>query len=108
MAQYTKHNSNYIKTVEHQHLKDGSTIFERDWVTIGSQLNFGPGKIPYYNNGNFIFTTSPTPFFQKRYKNGVTVATWTYDDVKEFVKNKKNDNDVLLNNMINLLLTYTN
>ena len=24
-----------------------------------------------------------------------------------FVKNKKNDNDVLLNNMINLLLTYT-
>ena len=83
MAQYTKHNSNYIKTVEHQHLKDGSTIFERDWVTIGSQLNFGPGKIPYYNNGNFIFTTSPTPFFKKRYKNGVTVATWTYDDVKE-------------------------
>ena len=83
MAQYTKHNSNYIKTVEHQHLKDGSTIFERDWVTIGSQLNFGPGKIPYYNNGNFIFTTSPTPFFQKRYKNGVTVATWTYEDVKE-------------------------
>ena len=83
MAQYTKHNSNYIKTVEHQHLKDGSTVFERDWVTIGSQLNFGPGKIPYYNNGNFIFTTSPTPFFQKRYKNGVTVATWTYDDVKE-------------------------
>ena len=83
MVQYTKHNSNYIKTVEHQHLKDGSTIFERDWVTIGSQLNFGPGKIPYYNNGNFIFTTSPTPFFQKRYKNGVTVATWTYDDVKE-------------------------
>lgn len=83
MAQYTKHNSNYIKTVEHQHLKDCSTIFERDWVTIGSQLNFGPGKIPYYNNGNFIFTTSPTPFFQKRYKNGVTVATWTYDDVKE-------------------------
>ena len=83
MAQYTKHNSNYIKTVEHQHLKDGSTIFERDWVTIGSQLNFGPGKIPYYNNGNFIFTTSPTPFFQKRYKNGVTVATWTYNDVKE-------------------------
>lgn len=83
MAQYTKHNSNYIKTVEHQHLKDGSTIFERDWVTIGSQLNFGPGKIPYYNNGNFIFTTSPTPFFQKRYKNGITVATWTYNDVKE-------------------------
>lgn len=83
MAQYTKHNSNYIKTVEHQHLKDGSTIFERDWVTVGSQLNFGPGKRPYYNDGNFLFTTSPSPFYYKRYKNGVTVATWTYDDVKD-------------------------
>ena len=46
MAQYTKHNSNYIKTNIHQKLKDGSTIFERDWVTVGSQLHFGPGKIP--------------------------------------------------------------
>lgn len=83
MAKYTKHNSNYIKTEKHQSLKDGSNIFERDWVTIGSQLNFGPGKIPYYNDGNFIFTTSPTPHYQKRYKNGVTVATWTYEDVKD-------------------------
>ena len=71
MAKYIKHNSNYIKTVRHQFLKDGSTIYERDWVTVGSQLNFGPGKIPYYNDGNFIFTTSPTPFYQKKYKNGV-------------------------------------
>ena len=83
MAKYTKHNSNYIKTTRHSFLKDGSTIFERDWVTIGSQLHFGADKIPYYNNGNFIFTTSPTPFYQKKHKNGVTVATWTYDDVSE-------------------------
>lgn len=82
MGEYIKHNSNYIKTVRHQFLKDGSTIYERDWVTVGSQLNFGPGKIPYYNDGNFIFTTSPTPFYQKRYKNGVTVGMWTYEDVK--------------------------
>lgn len=83
MAQYIKHNSNYIKTVRHQFLKGGSTIFERDWVTVGSQLNFGPGKIPYYRDGNFIFTTSIIPQYQKKYKNGVTVATWTYDDVKD-------------------------
>ena len=82
MAKYIKHNSNYIKTVRHQFLKDGSTIFERDWVTVGSQLNFGPGKIPYYNDGNFIFTTSIMPQYQKKHKNGVTVATWTYEDVK--------------------------
>ena len=83
MAKYIKHNSNYIRTDRHQFLKGGSTIFERDWVTIGSQLHFGPGKVPYYNNGNFIFTTSPTPFYQKKYRNGVNVATWTYEDVKD-------------------------
>lgn len=95
MAQYTKHNSNYIKTNIHQKLKDGSTIFERDWVTIGSQLHFGPGKIPYYTNGNFIFTTSPIPHYQKRYKNGVAVGLWTYDDVKDAtnIVNKINNDE---------------
>lgn len=85
MAQYTKHNSNYIKIHKHQNLKDGSTIFERDWVTIGSQLHFGSGKTPYYNNGNFIFTRSTIPTYQKKYKNGVTIGTWTYDDVKNAI-----------------------
>lgn len=83
MAKYIKHNSNYIRTNVHQFLKGNSTIFERDWVTVGSQLNFGPGKIPYYRDGNFIFTTSPIPRYQKKHKNGVTVATWTYEDVKD-------------------------
>lgn len=95
MGRYTKHNSNYIKTNIHQKLKDGATIFERDWVTIGSQLHFGPGKIPYYTNGNFIFTTSPIPYYQKRYKNGVSVGLWDYDDVKDAtnVVNKVNDDE---------------
>jgi len=83
MGKFIKHNSNYIRTTRHQFLKGGSTIFERDWVTVGSQLNFGPGKIPYYNNGNFIFTTSPIPNYQKKYKSGVTVGTWTYEDVMD-------------------------
>lgn len=95
MSRYTKHNSNYIKTNIHQKLKDGATIFERDWVTIGSQLHFGPGKIPYYTNGNFIFTTSPIPYYQKKYKNGVSVGLWDYDDVKDAtnVVNKVNDDE---------------
>ena len=83
MAKYTRHNSNYVKTNIHKTLKDGSTIFERDWTTIGGQLHFGPGKTPYYTNGNFIFTTSNIPYYQKRYKNGVLVGTWTYNDVKD-------------------------
>ena len=100
MAEYIKHNSNYIKTVRHQFLKDGSSIYERDWVTVGSQLNFGPGKVPYYNDGNFIFTTSPTPFYQKRYKNGVTVGVWTYEDVK------KSSDVVNKINLTNIQKTY--
>ena len=83
MARYSKYNSNYIKSNKHQTLKDGTNIFERDWVTIGSQLNFGPNKRPYYNNGNFIFTTSNIPNYKKYHKNGVLVGTWTYDDVKD-------------------------
>lgn len=83
MAQYTKHNSNYIRTGTHKTLKDGSTIFERDWVTVGSQLHFGSGKTPYYTNGNFIFTTSSVPQYQKKHKNGTYVGTWTYEDVKD-------------------------
>ena len=82
MAKYSKYNSNYIKAERHQFLKGGSTIFERDWVTIGGQLHFGPGKVPYYNNGNFLFTKTYIPFYQKKFKNGVSVASWTYDDVE--------------------------
>ena len=95
IGRYTKHNSNYIKANIHQKLKDGATIFERDWVTIGSQLHFGPGKIPYYTNGNFIFTTSPIPYYQKKYKNGVSVGLWDYDDVKDATNavNKVNDDE---------------
>ena len=83
MAKYTKHNSNYIRTERHQHLNDSSSIFERDWVTIGSQLSFGPGKRIVYNDGNFIFTRSTSPFYFKKYKTSVDVGTWTYDDVKD-------------------------
>lgn len=79
--QYTKHSSNYIKTTPHQTLNDGSTIFERDWVTIGSQLSFGPNKTPYFNDGNFIFTTSILPTYQKKPKLGNKVGVYTYDDL---------------------------
>lgn len=100
MARYTKHNSNFIKTTKHQTLKDGSSIYERDWVTIGSQLHFGSGKVPYYNNGNFVFTRSPLPNYQKKHKNGTIVGTWTYEDVQNAtssintIKNDEHTEDI--------------
>lgn len=81
MQKYIKYNSNYIKSEKHQTLSDGTNIFERDWVTIGSQLHFGSDKVPYYNNGNFIFTTTTLPFYQKKYKNGTVVGEWDYTNV---------------------------
>lgn len=81
MARYTKFKSNYIRRTKHQNLKGGDSIFERDWVTLGSQLRFGENKIPYYNNGNFVFTRTNIPNFQKKHKLGEEVGKWTYDDV---------------------------
>lgn len=58
-GRYTKFTSNYIKRSKHQNINNGS-IFERNWVTTGSKLNFGKDKKPYYNEGGFIFTTKVT------------------------------------------------
>lgn len=82
MARYTKHKSNYVLRNFHQNTTKGK-IFERDWVTIGETLAFGRGKTPYYNDGNFIFTTGNTADVNKRHRLGTTVATWTYEDVQD-------------------------
>lgn len=81
-GRYTKFTSNYIKRSKHQNINNGS-IFERNWVTTGSRLNFGKDKKPYYNEGGFIFTTSNVPNFQKKLKIYGTTNVWKYDDVKD-------------------------
>ena len=81
-GKYTKFTSNYIKRYKHQNVSNGS-IFERNWVTTGSKLNFGKDKKPYYNDGGFIFTTSNVPTFQKKLKIYDTTNVWKYDDVKD-------------------------
>lgn len=81
-GRYTKFTSNYIKKSKHQNINNGS-IFERNWVTTGSKLNFGKDKKPFYNEGGFIFTTSNVPTFQKKLKITGTTNVWKYDDVKD-------------------------
>lgn len=81
-GKYTKFTSNYIKRSKHQNISNGS-IFERNWVTTGSKLNFGKDKTPYYNEGGFIFTTSNVPTFQKKLKIYGTTNVWKYEDVKD-------------------------
>ena len=88
MSRYTKYHSNYILRKKHQNTSKG-TIYERDWVTTGSQYNFGSGKTPYYTDGNFVFTTSNVISNPKHHKLSSTSATYHYDDVKD-VKDDSN------------------
>lgn len=86
MSRYTKYHSNYILRKKHQNTSKG-TIYERDWVTTGSQYNFGSGKTPYYADGNFVFTTSNVISNPKRHKLSSSSTLYRYDDVK----NSKDD-----------------
>lgn len=82
MSRYTKYHSNYILRKKHQNTSKG-TIYERDWVTTGSQYNFGSGKTPYYTDGNFVFTTSNALSNPKRHKISSSSTIYHYDDVKD-------------------------
>lgn len=82
MSRYTKYHSNYILRKKHQNTSKG-TIYERDWVTTGSQYNFGSGKTPYYTDGNFVFTTSNVISNPKHHKISSSSTTYHYDDVKD-------------------------
>lgn len=84
MPRYSKNHSNYVLKKKHQTI-NGGTIFERDWVTIGGLQNFGKGKSIRYYDGNFIFTESSVPNFQKRHRLNSTTDIFTYDDVKNAV-----------------------
>ena len=99
MGRYSKLHSNYILSKKHQVTHKG-TIFERDWVTIGSQHQIEKGKKPYYSDTNFLFTDNSYPSYKKKYNYGKWVASWDYDDVKDAkdevnkVKVNKTSNDI--------------
>lgn len=52
---YITSHSNFILKSKHQSLENG-TIFERDYMTIGSLNGFAPGQIPVYGESNFKMT----------------------------------------------------
>ena len=56
MARYSKTHSNYVLKKRHQTLQDGSTIFERDWGTLGERHVIERGKRRIYSDSNFLFT----------------------------------------------------
>ena len=80
MGRYSRNYSKYILRKKHQ-LTNKGAIFERDWMTIGERERLSPGKTPYFKNGNFLFTASNVPTFQRKRNSGEFVAHWGYDDV---------------------------
>lgn len=83
MSRYTKYNSSYILRKKHQETDKG-TIWYRDWVN-GGWDRFVPGKTPFYKDGNFVFTTSNIPDYQKKHKYGEWIGSYVYDDVKDSI-----------------------
>lgn len=102
MARYIKYNSSYILRKKHQQTTKG-TILYRDWVTTGSLNRFVPGKKPYYQDSNFVFTISNVSDYQKKHKYGSWVGTYSYDDVKDA---KGDTNEVKVNTSSNDLRDY--
>lgn len=103
MSKYIKSNTTYTLRKRSQGI-NGGAIFERDWSTLDGQvLRFGKGKVPLYNDGNFIFTTGNFKFPSRKNKAGEVVATYTYDDVKEA---KETVNSVQLNTESNDIRSF--
>ena len=67
MARYSKSYSNYVLKRRHQTLEDGSTIFERDWGTLGERNVIESGKKKVYADANFLFTDNTR--FGSKYRN---------------------------------------
>lgn len=78
---FTKIKSNYIMRSRHQKT-DSGTIMDRDWVTTNglNVLRFGAGRRIWYNNGNFVFTTSNIPTYHKRHKLTTETKEWDWED----------------------------
>ena len=78
---FTKFNSNYLMRNQHQRTELGS-ILERDWVTTTglNVLRFGSGRKIYYNSGNFVFTTSKVPNYNKKHKLSTETKEWKWGD----------------------------
>ena len=102
MPRYIKYNSSYILRKKHQQTTKG-TILYRDWVTTGGLNRFVPGKKPYYQDSNFVFTISNVSDYQKKHKYGSWVGTYSYDDVKDA---KADTNEVKVNTSSNDLRDY--
>ena len=84
MRKYVKSYSNYVIKKKHQDTNIG-TIYERDWVTIGSKERYGTWdkRMSYHGDSNFVFTTTNFPSFYRRQKKSPWLSKYFYESVKD-------------------------
>lgn len=95
MGRYTKSYSNYVLKKRHQTLKDGSTIFERDWGTLGERHVIETGKRKVYSDSGFLFTD--TALYGNKYRNntGDWSEGYTHDTLSDTIDQTVNDTTIL-------------
>ena len=95
MGRYSKSYSNYVLRKRHQTLEDGSTIFERDWGTLGERHVIEPGKRRVYSDSGFLFTDNTVLGHKYRNNTGEWSDGYTQDSLGDTVDQTVNDTSIL-------------
>ena len=95
MSRYSKTYSNYVLRKRHQTLEDGSTIFERDWGTLGERHVIEPGKRRIYSDSNFLFTDNTQLGIRYRNNTGDWSEPFTQETLGDTIDTTVNDTSLL-------------
>lgn len=95
MARYSKTYSNYVLRKRHQTLEDGSTMFERDWGTLGERHVIERGKKRVYSDSGFLFTDNTISGNKYRNNTGEWSDAYTQDILGDTIDQTVNDTSIL-------------
>ena len=101
--------SNYTIREKNKSLKNGNTIYERDYMTTTNLGGFSSGSIPHGEYG-FKFVHNQKDNTKRNFKNGVWLAdengdtVWTLADVSG--KSKKEESSIVIKGNKNTLRNF--
>lgn len=101
--------SNYTIREKNRSLKNGNTIYERDYMTTTNLGGFNSGSIPHSENG-FKFVHNQKDNAKRRFRNGAWLAdengdtVWTLADVSG--RQKKKESSIVINGNKNTLRNF--
>lgn len=95
MGRYSKTYSNYVLRKRHKTLEDGSTIFERDWGTLGERHVIERGKRQIYSDSGFLFTDNNLSGNKYRNNTGEWSDGYTQESLGDKIDSTVNDTSIL-------------